>query len=162
MPPEPPQGRFDIQTDLCDDGTMKVIFLDVDGVLITGMKPYDWRTPDPTCIALLNELTECTHGQIVVSSCWRVGRTLPELRDLFKRWGVIGTIIDRTGSGAESRGLEIMRWLHERDKLRGDVDKFVIIDDDKDMDVLFPSLVQTKHHLGLTEPDVKKAIELLS
>lgn len=139
---------------------MKVIFLDVDGVLITGQ--IDWKTPNPECIANLNLLIERTGAQIVVSSCWRSGRTLLELRDLFHQWGVRGPVIGRTDEFMEWRGLEIAQWLKERARERGDVGSFVIIDDDADMGDLLPKLVQTKFHTGLTAEDVQKAIDILN
>ena len=68
---------------------MKVLFLDVDGVLIHGRPPTNWKTPEPKAIAALNKLLAAEPDlMIVVSSCWRTGRTRIELCDLLNEWGV--------------------------------------------------------------------------
>lgn len=138
---------------------MKVIFLDVDGVLITGK--LGWNKPDPECVSALNRLIEKTGAHIVVSSCWRIGREVIELRELLASWGVIGKVIDRTKEFQEQRGYEIGDWLMERDKHRGDVEGFVILDDDADMAGLKNKLVQTDFRTGLQDIHITKATEIL-
>lgn len=142
---------------------MKVAFTDVDGVLITGLPPFDWKTPDPKCVAALNSLLAADESlMLVISSCWRVGMTRIELCDLFNKWGVTpGRILDRTGEMRDSRGEEIQTWLAERSKHRDDIDKFIIIDDDLDMGPLLPKLIRTNRATGLTQPDIQRAIGAL-
>ena len=56
----------------------------------------------------------------------------------------------------------LQAWLDERKYGRGDVDGFVIFDDDGDMGPLLPYLVQTNPGIGLTDEDVTSAISLLT
>lgn len=156
---------------------MKVIFLDIDGVLNsanffkkkheeTGLTQGGSRIEsiDPDALRLLEQIIEETDAKIVVSSCWRIGRTTEELQGLLKGAGFkhYDRIIDRTnkiGSFATKRGDEIEEWLSRNSVQRGDV---VILDDDSDMGDLFDRLVQTLYHQGLTEHEVKTAIEKLN
>lgn len=141
---------------------MKVIFLDIDGVLINRkscMKRYD--CPDEGCVANFNTLLERTGAKIVMSSCWRVGRTVPELQKLLDNWGVKGAVvIDKTPSTNfnEQRGTEIGRWLKA---YTGEpIESFIIIDDDADMGQFLPRLVHTRFEPGLTKNDVEMAVKL--
>lgn len=138
---------------------MRVIFLDVDGVLITGK--LGWNKPDPECVAALNRIIQQADAHIVVSSCWRVGRSVIELRELLSSWGVVGKVIDRTAESQEQRGHEIGKWLLARNKERGDVESFVILDDDQDMTDFMNQLVQTDPQVGLCDEHVKAAGNLL-
>ena len=132
---------------------MKIIFLDVDGVLINRAAcRAGFGKVDPVCIAVLNKLLADSGAFIVVSSCWRMGKTVLELRDLFNDWGVTpGRILDRTGRSNDVRGVEIQEWLDQREKHRGDVESFVIVDDDSDMAHLLHRHVKTSMATGLTE-----------
>lgn len=136
---------------------MRVIFLDFDGVIVTAHTRY--HRGDPWCIFWLNDLIKKTEAKIVVSSMWRTGRTVEELRALLKKWGVKAEVIDRTPflSGSTVRGAEIAHWLNSR----SDVESFVILDDDADMAELMPRLVRTDVHHGMDGDDAKKAVEML-
>lgn len=126
---------------------MKVIFLDVDGVLNSEewMKSrrdkysmddihtqYPFYEFSPDLVANLNKITDATGAKIVVSSTWRLGRTVEQLIELLKSVGVTGEVIDKTDHmGAPSklgstitgekptekmgytipRGCEIAHWL---------------------------------------------------
>ncbi len=142
---------------------MKVIFLDVDGVLLhcdsyRRGRPY---RGERSCVDALNSLTDSTKAVIVVSSCWRIGRTVIELRELLAGWGVSACILDRTGDSLSNRGQEIKAWLENRAHERGDVESFVIIDDDSDMDDLLPNLVQTSFDTGLLPEHATAAQKIL-
>lgn len=145
---------------------MIVIFLDIDGVLITGKR--GWKTPGPENVAALNRLIEETGAEIVVSSCWRVGRSVPELAMLLGSWGVKGHVLDRTFADEKTRGQEILTWIHTHPEnwpmsipLPTPVEEYVILDDDADMGLLLNHLVQTDPHSGLTQADVDRAIHIL-
>jgi hypothetical protein len=118
---------------------MKLIFLDVDGVLNHEIwygsteyaaldkgseDPLVWEKTQfsPRSIELLNRLTDETGAKIVISSSWRKGRTLEELIELFRSVGVTGEVIGSTPclyfekhpSGYDysvPRGCEIKAWL---------------------------------------------------
>lgn len=141
---------------------MKLIFLDIDGVLINRAACMEgFGAVHPPAVDELNKLIEDTDAAIVVSSCWRVGRTVPDLRELLGKWGVRARVIDKTPYMPDAdRGTEIQAWLTEYQKHRW-VDAFVILDDDQDMGALLPRLVHTDFETGLTAADCAKAKELL-
>lgn len=160
---------------------MKIIFLDVDGVLINRasflppLKVQGVRAgPDPACVEQLNRVVRETGAHIVLSSTWRYGLKAVECRELLFGWGVIALVIGPTPrltkpkefSGqmievSATRGSEIAKWL-ETEGERLDVDSFVILDDDSDMDGLTPRLVRTNFEPGLTQDDAGRAIEMLN
>ena len=146
----------------CAGPQMKLIFLDIDGVLINRescMKGFG--EVYPPAVAELNRLIENTDAAIVVSSCWRIGRSVPDLRELLGTWGVRARVIDKTPNHPDGvRGGEIQEWLTEYQKHRY-VESFVILDDDQDMEELLPRLVHTNFETGLTAADCAKAKELL-
>ena len=155
---------------------MKVIFLDIDGVLVNreslkrggGLRAKAW----PSCVAALNTITDSTGAAIVVSSTWRYYFDLYGMGDKLKSWGVKGEVIGATEdlsrkSGvlyeAIQRGDEIQSWLDGAlFHIGEDVESFVILDDDSDMKHLLPNLIATKFESGLTMEDAAKAISLLS
>ena len=164
---------------------MKVVMLDIDGVLCTpeSMKMGYVRVQDRplhkfqrSCVAALNRLTDESGAVLVISSTWRhFGQSI--LEEHFKKEGITGKIVGITPNGIErrtasraiiisvERGLEIQDWL---DKNQG-VESFVIIDDSSDMAHLMHKLVQTKWQdpdgdkskEGLTEAKVDEALEML-
>ncbi len=144
---------------------VKIIFLDVDGVLINRaslLQKKGFDNPDPNCVERLNKVLERTGAMIVLSSCWRIGRTVIECRDLMSQFGVTkGKLIDRTPVNHDwIRGQEIAAWITEYEKHR-DVDKFIILDDDSDMGDLLPYLVKCKFELGLTDEVTDECIKRL-
>lgn len=154
--------------------SMKIIFLDIDGVL--NSMQYFIRTEeerkgivltpkrdtvkfwsamfDPDAVKLLNIAIEKSGAKVVLSSSWRNCHPLSEIRGFLKHHGFIGEIIDKTPQRAPAppyrRGNEIQAWLTEHPE----VEKFVIIDDDSDMEHLKPHLVQTKNEFGIQEEHV--------
>lgn len=141
----------------------RVVFLDIDGVLITAATcRKGFGIVDPECVATLNELIAQTGAAIVLSSCWRIGRTRIECCDLLQEWGVKGVVLDKTPHPCYSltRGKEIQMWLDSNE--RHAVDSFVILDDDSDMDHLMPRLVKTTFESGLRTAHIEKALELLA
>lgn len=156
---------------------MKVIFLDVDGVL----NPNRWRDRNgsheerwiwPEKVALLKDLVARTDARICVSSTWRIGDGYTKLvvylvqkHGFERRWFVGRTpdhaTIVRGIYVADRRGGEIADWLRTQGvKLK--VQQFVILDDDSDMGDLKPYLVQTDSGEGLTAAHVERAVVLLN
>jgi hypothetical protein len=140
---------------------LKIIFLDIDGVLINDKScrvRYD--NPDLDCVARLNDLLERTQAKIVMSSCWRMGRTVQELQQLMNKWGVNGVVIAKTVWGPQGcqRGDEIEMFL--RDWTGEPIESFIIVDDDADMGQYLPHLVHTRFGPGLTPVDVDMAVKL--
>lgn len=141
---------------------MKLIFLDIDGVLINREAcRRGFGKADSKSVALLNSLTTATGASLVLSSCWRIGKSVPECRELLKSFGVTGSMIDRTPVAHDltlKRGDEIRSWLYSYPR---DISSFIILDDDADMCEFLPRLVQTTFEFGLQRDHVFKAIELL-
>ena len=115
---------------------MKVIFLDVDGVLNDQMwlRLYENGEIDKERVARLAEIVKATGAVIVLSSSWRV---LPDELDDMDKWvwrqlvdalhEYDMSIYDRTPVIGMDRPLEIKTWL---DQHAGQVEAFVSIDDD--------------------------------
>lgn len=167
----------------------KLIFLDIDGVLnsekffrrrgepdfdLGNEPPYPLSEFDPKSVGLLNKIINETNASIVVSSAWRIGRSIEELKELFDSVGIEGNIIGKTSSnlprskyGETVRGDEIKLWLSifeksfntENFKNEGTV-SYVILDDDNDM---LPeqrdNFFQTNFMLGLTEEKANLIID---
>jgi hypothetical protein len=161
----PTGGRWSLEL-ICGSAAMKIIFLDYDGVLINRESLRTTEAEYPPAdesIRLLNDLIKQTDAQIVVSSSWRIRRTLIELQEILEGWGVDGTVLDKTPHYPEQdRGAEIQQWLDDRRKSKGDVEAFVILDDCRDMPTLLDFLVQTEFETGLTREDAEKALQILN
>jgi hypothetical protein len=133
---------------------MKVLFLDIDGVLNShrsayafGGFPFDVDKHrnrfDEVAIALVRNICTASGAQIVLSSSWRTD----------KDWQRIGRglnlpIFDRTPYlHPGPRGAEIAAWL----AAHPEVDCYAILDDEGDMLAeQKPRFVQTTHEDGLT------------
>ena len=136
----------------------RILFLDFDGVLNSEQSAH-WchkrgvenggfspRNPE-FCPYSVNNLEyilkEYPDLKIVVSSAWRLGRTVEELQELLFKYANVpkDRVIDKTKTlrnFSDDRGYEIQDWLD-----RNPTEKFCIVDDDSDMLHLLPKLVQT-------------------
>lgn len=161
---------------------MKIIFLDIDGVLISRasssapLKSIDRPAgADPSCVSALNTITDATGANLVVSSMHRLGVPLVRLRELISGWGVKAPVVgktprlhvnrivsERTIEVSAPRGTEIQKWLDQHEGSRFDPECFVILDDDCDMEHLSHRLVKTQFEPGLTMADAELAISMLS
>jgi hypothetical protein len=163
---------------------MKYIFLDIDGVLWTHRHMQNikdcWKEQninrtkelDPICVKYLLELLEDTGAMIVISSSWKMGRSVLDLKVEFERYGLDKYIIDKTRvlydkEGNEvKRGLEIDNFLKVNNLLtvnsKYKAESFVIIDDDSDMVHLMPYLVKTNMDVGLNKEHIIMAKKILN
>lgn len=166
---------------------MKVIFLDVDGVLnsiddlmkyreknnIKGSILYDDIANER--VELLKQLVEKSNAKIVISSSWRMGwirngkpkeynkeGLLYKLDTKLKEFGL--SFIDVTPylwkeNGHYDRGDEIRTWLQKHPE----VTNFVILDDESDMcEFTDTNLVKTTYQHGLLQEHVDKALRILN
>jgi hypothetical protein len=145
---------------------MKVIFLDIDGVLNSTSSyiaygGYPWPDTDRdkfqwVSVKLLQKLIEKTDAKVVLSSTWRDHVDLKEFSDFL---GV--DIIGRTrGSiGDQPRGVEIAEWI----ELNAPSDfKYVILDDNSDMlEDQMDNFVFTDEDIGFMYRDYKQALRIL-
>jgi len=146
---------------------MKLIFLDFDGVLnstqyfimcenkyIEGSRgDRDIDSMCPISMSNLNHIMDqCEDVRIVISSSWRVGRGIKELKRILAKneFKHEDKVIGKTPnhSRLDVRGVEIQEWI---DKKFIEIDDFVILDDDEDMGKLKSHLYKTnpKHGLSL-------------
>lgn len=146
---------------------MKIIFLDIDGVLNRLGTPMQGRTTtkwegligmEPELVERMNALVARTGALVVLSSTWRLSKTW---REDMRQNGLTFEFLDRTpylqtGEGESfhhlERGEEIDAWICEyltQDRER-QLDAYAIIDDDSDM---LPSqpLFKTGYEKGLTQ-----------
>lgn len=153
---------------------MKLVFLDIDGVLnrnheefIEGSCRHMGRTEHPLSRELienLNYLTDYTGAKIVVSSSWRKGETVESMKELLESVGVTGEVVGITGSNPSGiRGIDIRNWISDNLGARhSEYEDYVILDDDSDM-LLWQkdNFVNTKSTEGLTRGMMWKAINIL-
>ena len=154
---------------------MKVVFLDIDGVL--NSRAYDrkrnWNEQtdiDETRLPLVKKIVDETGAKIVLSSTWRGHWSKdPALCDgdgeyvneTFAKFGL--EIYDKTPDlGIDfDRPDEIKAWLNSAEG----IESFVIIDDYRyAWGKLSDRFVKTNPHigLGLEDEHVRKAIEILN
>jgi HAD domain in Swiss Army Knife RNA repair proteins len=131
---------------------MKVIFLDIDGVLNNSKTPNPRKFPyviDRRLLARLQKLLKRTGAKVVLSSSWRLD---PIGLLAAKYWGV--PFIDVSPDKPRSpRCKEIRHWLSDHPKAT----RYAIIDDEDDgLDNL--PLFQPSAKTGLTM-DMVKAVE---
>ncbi len=122
---------------------MKVIFLDIDGVLNVCYPDRDnyGRLFHPEFVDNLRWIIEETGAKIVISSTWRFSG-LQVMKEMWEKRNLPGDVIDITidcyqyvEEGREEfydkveRGHEIQHWLDEH---QTEVTNYVILDDDND------------------------------
>ena len=135
---------------------MKIIFLDVDGVLNSSNDKFSTELETDSHLLLLKELVDKTNSKIVLTSSWR---KIPKLRKVVdtKLKNLNIEIIGETKSLPGTRGSGIKEWLKDKE-----VESFVILDDDSDMDELTSTnLVKTDYNIGLQKEDIEKALKIL-
>lgn len=160
---------------------MKVIFLDIDGVLNSHQSVYYWHHKNerrsgrsrtskqylamkfcPIARSNLEELIrQVPDLKVVVSSTWRRGETAETLKK--QLWTlsklIRNAIIDVTPSLASRiRGEEIQDWLDRHPN----VSNYAIIDDDRDMlESQFHNFVHINAHNGYQWTDMLSTLRIL-
>jgi hypothetical protein len=147
---------------------LKIIFLDIDGVMNTQtsmMEAAEQEKPlllDRACVARLQKLVERTGADLVLSSVWRLspgGLGFIARALVAAGWQGRPPLIGRTPRlFQKQRGDEIAEWVTDN----GPIEAMVILDDDSDMSVLMHKLVQCNYVVGLTDVEVEKAAALLA
>ena len=140
---------------------MKVIFLDVDGVLNSAQDGYSIRLKTDSHLKLLQYIVKETGAKIVLSSSWRIGFT-PASKNLLVRFKEYGLeLMDCTPElSGTCRGDEIRKWLNDTDYT---VENFVILDDEANMaEFAETNLVQTDTNAGLQKADAVRCIRWLN
>lgn len=151
---------------------MKIIFLDIDGVLNVIGQGYDkyGQLFHEHFQENLRYIIKKTGAKIVITSSWR-GNGLEFLQNLWKDRNIGGEIIGITDLDYDKyscRGEEIDQYIKTHN-----VEKYVIIDDDSDMlEHQMKNFVCTSDNIdhedcvdigyGLTKICAEKAIEILN
>ena len=155
------------------DEEIKVIFLDIDGVLNSEHYLAEHSTRgvaiDPSRLELLRKIVFSTDARIVLTSSWREHWSIvgflcddigKEINRIFHEAGMY--IYDKTPSRIRNRYEEILMWLEEHPTVKN----YVVIDDEpyaegalRDRFVLTCGLCDRK---GLDESDAEKAIVILN
>lgn len=156
---------------------MKLIFLDIDGVLNDWERP--WRDVGdydpqivPRCVKAFNRIIRETEAKIVLSSTWRnliisEHMSLRGFQVFLTSHGVRGELIGYTREdGDEYRWQEIAAWLCDPklpsgECLKGKIYRYAIIDDTPEAFGGRPG-VQTAGGKGLTDDDAEMVIEILN
>lgn len=149
---------------------MKIIFLDIDGVLNVHRQEHDKYGSlfHENFVDNLATIIKETSAKIIISSSWRLNG-LPAMQQMWVDRNLPGEVVGITPYiHGVARGTEIAKWLFTRY-----CDGYVIIDDDDDM---LPSqmnnFVKTSDNFdhedkedigyGLTKKCAEKAIEILN
>ncbi|RKP57961.1 hypothetical protein D7Z26_00130 [Cohnella endophytica] len=154
---------------------MKLIFLDIDGVLNTDryiriQKNHNngQITFDPEAMKNLKLLVEMTDSFIVICSTWRIHYESNEKlwRDLIRNFieylideRIIGiTPVHDKNSNTSIRWKEIEDWLSKNED-KG-IESFVILDDEWDMAIYSRRFVRCQAYKGLTD-DLRTKAEII-
>lgn len=122
---------------------MKILFLDIDGVLNNEQRYDEWRKQPkkglldidflsylicPQRLLMVKRIIEETGAKIVLSSSWR---NLPEDKNIVEhRLAEIGLELWSCTGSCSIRRKEILEWLETRE-----IEKYAILDDDPHADV---------------------------
>ena len=164
---------------------MKVIFLDIDGVINSGdnmralhrlhvnhgigeTRDQHGQLFDERCVNFLDIIIRETCAKLVISSTWRFHGTL-RLRHMWDDRSLPGEIIgvtpkhpnpelmERYYEPGAARGYEIQEWLDNHPE----VTDYVILDDDSDM-LSHQKFVKCGNHYGITYEVMMEAISILN
>lgn len=145
---------------------MKVIFLDIDGPMVTERSSTMWNHRlscacfDTEAVRTLNAAVELTSAKIVVSSTWRIGRKLNQLNAIFDEFGVPRAIDTTPVLKNASRGAEIQAWLRRKIGVYA-IESFAVIDDDSDISPFEDNWINTPFTVGLNNSHLGRLVELL-
>jgi len=160
---------------------MKIIFLDIDGVLnndkflkrlrhsthidyTTDKVSYGSAMIDKYAVKRLQQIVSATDAKIVISSSWREIFSIHEIIEMLdgklRNLG-IEPALDFAGTtqiNSTTRRNQIGSWLNDADG----VEAFIILEDCEKMYELEKNTIRTSAKTGLTDLDVERAIKLLS
>jgi hypothetical protein len=154
-------------------GAVKIIFLDIDGVLCTSRSHLAFGRPggmmldwDPTCVALVKRLCDSTGARLVISSTWRHDQHHPDLFAAIDKHG-LRTYLYANPDRSEDwrtpnlatgfRGDEIDSWLADHPQ---EVAAFICLDDSLDFNP-HHNLILTDFQEGFGSENFRHALKVL-
>ncbi|WP_275372587.1 HAD domain-containing protein [Clostridium tertium] len=155
---------------------MKLIFLDIDGVLNTErfckiqvkQKLADFYTArfnfDPICMKNLKKLVDITNAYIIISSSWRINEDSEDYMHLIanmKLYKIYDRVISSTPIiNGGTRADEILSWLQGTEG----ISSYVIIDDEASAvnDSNSGRLALCSEYNGFTSDIMEKAVNILN
>jgi hypothetical protein len=166
---------------------MKVIFLDMDGVLnnrqflvsLGNPRSYehDWLIDscDNEAVKRLNSIVEATGAKVVISSSWRLMRGKDSMQNILNASGFKGEVIGCTptrydlqdAKKEEKRGTYIKKWISDQKTYKPnelfELEAFAILDDldPSNFEGLEEYHVHTSYESGLLDNHIEQAIEIL-
>ena len=145
---------------------MKIIFLDIDGVL-TSLRTCValdggglWTEFDPVGVAIIKRLCENHNYKIVISSTWRWGNA-DRLHEQLTKHNLKQFLHEdwRTELLNTNRGAEVHRWLSKHPETL----EYLIFDDDSDFtDEQKPNLILTDPMNGITDENIHSITKRLN
>jgi hypothetical protein len=136
---------------------MKIIFLDIDGVLNTHFDydRYGFSYIDNGLVEILKAIVYATESKIVLSSTWRVAEEDKKIVRSHLRYNLLDFIDCTPVLTRLPRAEEIKLWLKEHPE----VQKFAILDDSDNAGIgLEDNFFQTNPYVGLTNEIAQKII----
>lgn len=150
-----------------DNESIKVVFLDFDGVL-NSKRYFETHSSvgmaiDSTRLVLLKQIIDATDAKIVLSTSWRQhwqkdSCEYNEIDKVFEEAGL--TVYDKTPWKNNNRYDEISEWLSSNQNVKN----YVVLDDEPFEKGIFINhfILTSRLRDGLDEDDVKKAIFILN
>mmetsp|Transcript_9795 Transcript_9795/g.27736 ORF Transcript_9795/g.27736 Transcript_9795/m.27736 type:complete len:348 (-) Transcript_9795:90-1133(-) len=160
-----------------DRNGLRLIFLDIDGVLLPIVAGSHNQTFPDRCLSALSRVLDATGATIVLSSTWRVDTSaIDHITEEFKRFarehaGPLGEVLGfqymTDPQNHSVRQWEIAQWLASFDG-RETVESWVALDDDESIvqdmryaDEFSGHAVLVDSAVGLTEENADAAIQIL-
>lgn len=135
---------------------MKVLFLDIDGVL-NNARIQSPRI-DPGAIQLLNYVLDQTGAKVVVSSMWRFMFSATDLSFILKTHGLQHDVVDATPRHPD-RSEAIRAWLRPRAHT---IRAWAVVDDEVIDLWCADRCIRTEMPKGLTHQDAERLITALN
>lgn len=150
---------------------MKVIFLDVDGVLnnetTKAVAPSGYMGVMDSKVKLLKKIVDATGAKVVLSSDWRIcdrnhDKDFKYLLNKLKYKGNIAIYDFTPDLSVFDRGHEIRDWIKRNQTTK----EYVVLDDIEFPDFydgdFFNHVIITDYEIGLSQDDVDQAINILN
>ena len=149
---------------------MKVLFLDIDGVMNNARFNDYWCRMfnrgvsdciDPMCVRELNRIIDATGCKVVISSSWRLWiSSVDTFNIVLGTHGFVGEVVgltpcrNVTAPGDTHRAREIRQYILDHPE----VNYYVVLDDDTEP---VENFIKVDNGVGLSPKDADKAIRML-